>query len=385
MRFPLLFLLVMHGINIQEYTAGTFSAHHTHFLQSPLWAEFKKTQGWLYRCYEVSSAHEASFLLTVLLRDISPFGLCAYIPMGPPVLTGVQCSEQAEDAEKQGTFLAELAEQLVPLLPSCVFLIRFDPPWGCASKNEKGGTSLHVFPLIPYAHGTRYRLRKAPVTIQPPDTVCLDLQEPLDALLADCKPKWRYNIRLAQKKGVCVRTFAEKDAEQAVPIFYALYRETAVRDGIAIHAQTYYEALCRLAAESIGTASPTRVSVYVAYFEERPLASIITLFSGHEAFYLYGASSNVNRNLMPAYLLQWQAIQDAKSYGCLTYDFYGIPPTDDPHHPMHGLFRFKTGFGGTIIHRVGALDIPIKNLRYCAYAGAEKARNFWYKRIKKKL
>lgn len=341
----------------------------------------------MYRCYEVNIPQESSFLLTVLLRNIAPFGLCAYIPMGPPVFMDAHCAEKTERAEMQGNFLTELAEHLVPLLPSRVFFIRFDPPWGCTIKNAKGeGCSKQDFPLIPYTTGTQtYLLRKASSSIQPPDTVQLDLHQPLDVLLAECKPKWRYNIRLAQKKGVCVRTFSGKTAEQAVPAFYTLYRETAARDGIAIHAESYYQSLCHLAADSTGTGDHVKLSVYIAYFEQQPLAAIITLFYSTEAVYLYGASSNSNRHLMPAYLLQWQAIQDSKSYGCLTYDFYGIPPTDDPQHPMHGLFRFKTGFGGAIIHRVGTLDIPIKKIRYYTYTVAENIRSFWYKKLKKKF
>ena len=306
-----------------------------HFLQSRFWAEFKKEQGWSYQQYEVHAAGTRSFLLTVLLRQLSPFGFLAYIPMGPSILTDYN-SQLPETAEKRKLFLVNLAEKLVPLLPTYVFLIRFDP-------------------------------------------------QPLDALLAQCKPKWRYNIRLAEKKGVQVRCFPGSQAEDVIPIFYRLYRETAARDGIAIHSENYYHSLCRLAVDPAFDTERILISIYIAYFEEKPLAAIITLFSPSGAIYLYGASSNEHRNLMPAYLLQWQAIQDAQKYGCPSYDFYGIPPTDDSHHPMYGLYRFKTGFGGTIIHRVGTLDIPVRGFRYRLYLCAEQLRAFWFKNLKKKL
>ena len=88
---------------------------------------------------------------------------------------------------------------------------------------------------------------------------------------------------------------------------------------------------------------------------------------------------------MPAYLLQWTAIQDAKRYGCPVYDFYGMPPTDDPSHPMHGLYLFKTGFGGTIVHRPGSFDVPVRPVMYKAYIVAERMRAFIFKKLVKKL
>jgi len=377
----------MNTLTIKECTGMAVRLPVQHFLQSRLWAEFKKQQGWTYRQYEVHTAGTRSFLLTVLLRQLGSFGFLAYIPMGPSILTDYD-SRLPEAMQKKGLFLAELAEKLVPLLPTYVFLIRFDPPWGCTVVNGKEPDDPgRAFPLTPHTGNrkTPYRIIKADTDIQPPDTVQLDLRQPLDALLNGCKPKWRYNIRLAEKKGVRIRCFSGSEAETAISIFYKLYRETAARDGIAIHAESYYQSLCTLALNPQYNTEHILISVYVAFFEDTPLAAIITLFSSVEAVYLYGASSNERRNLMPAYLLQWQAIQDAKNRGCLTYDFYGIPPSDDPEHPMHGLYRFKTGFGGMIIHRVGTLDIPVRNFRYHVYSFAERVRAFWFKSFKKKL
>ena len=87
---------------------------------------------------------------------------------------------------------------------------------------------------------------------------------------------------------------------------------------------------------------------------------------------------------MPAYLVQWTAIKDAKAFGSKIYDFYGMPPTDDENHPMHGLYLFKTGFGGAHVHRPGSFDIPLSSL-YSFYTLAENARAFWNKKILKKI
>ena len=112
----------------------------------------------------------------------------------------------------------------------------------------------------------------------------------------------------------------------------------------------------------------------------------MTLFSHDEAVYLYGASSNHKRNLMPNHLLQWTAMKDAKAYGSKCYDMYGMPPEgEDENHPMHGLYMFKANFGGRIIHRIGSWDMPLKPVTYKMYSMAEGVRAWWFKKVVKKL
>ena len=115
------------------------------------------------------------------------------------------------------------------------------------------------------------------------------------------------------------------------------------------------------------------------------LAGIVTLFRGPSAVYLYGASSGKKRNLMAPYALQVKAMEDAKASGCVEYDLYGIPPNNDPDHPMAGLYLFKTGFGGKIVHRPGCWDYPCYNLLYHVYFFAEKIRKGFLNRRKKNL
>jgi lipid II:glycine glycyltransferase (peptidoglycan interpeptide bridge formation enzyme) len=223
------------------------------------------------------------------------------------------------------------------------------------------------------------------------------------------KAKCRYNIGLAARKGVTVRWFSAggedsasaagpagdpsraagppeflgAEIEQALAQFYALLRETAARDGIAIHSFDYYRGLFthaagyRPAARRAPAAIP-HVRLYLAEYQGRPLAGIVTLFRGPEAVYLYGASSNLHRNLMAPYALQWAAIRDAREWGCASYDFFGVPPSDDPAHHMAGLYRFKTGFigasTGRIIHRPGSWDYPYRPVGTGLFNMAEKLR-----------
>jgi len=285
--------------------------------------------------------------------------------------------------------LAEFSESLKGFLPKYTLCIRFDSSLDFYSISSR---DFFVSELKQAAASEKLAIVKTKTDIQPPDTTLIDLTKSEDELLSAMRSKWRYNIRLAQKKGVVVRAYRARtdkadvrsldfDAARVLDIFYELYKTTASRDGIAIHAKKYYEDLFALSAAH---KDAPLITVYIASHEGENLASIITLFSKSEAVYLYGASSNAKRNLMPAYLLQWTAICDAKSYGSAVYDFYGMPPSDDKDHPMYGLYLFKTGFGGRIVHRPGSLDFPLSPL-YAPYALAESARAFYHKRIKKIL
>jgi hypothetical protein len=142
------------------------------------------------------------------------------------------------------------------------------------------------------------------------------------------------------------------------------------------------EAACPTLVVSPGKAEKPLVTLYIASHEGSDLAAIITLFTKDEAIYLYGCSSNEKRNLMPAYLVQWTAICDAKKFDSKIYDFYGIPPTNDEGHPMHGLYLFKTGFGGKLVHRPGTFDVPLSAM-YGFYTMAEKLRAVYHKKFLK--
>ncbi|MBL8966099.1 MAG: peptidoglycan bridge formation glycyltransferase FemA/FemB family protein, partial [Spirochaetaceae bacterium] len=230
-------------------------------------------------------------------------------------------------------------------------------------------------------------LRRAAADVQPPDTVLLDLRPSEAELLAGMKPKWRYNVRLAEKKGVAVEECRGAAALAALPEFYRLYEATSERDRIALHPEAYYARLFSLASERAADGDEPRpdLRLWIARHQGQALAAIVTLFRGGEAVYLYGASSNEKRNLMPAYALQWAAIKAAKASGCGVYDFYGIPPLDDPEHPMAGLYRFKTGFGGEIAHRAGSWDYALKPAVYAAFRAAEGLRRWWFKDFRKRF
>lgn len=364
------------------------SASEMRFLQSPFWAQFKSSHGWKNQCFSVkASDSNTNFVcnVSVLIRTFGKMNLrfsIAYIPLAPEVksLTLTDDSNAVEKISLYSDFLVGFAKALKSYLPSNTLCIRYDLPLDFYTCEDR---DFYVDSLKNLAFSKRLPLKKTQTDIQPPDTVLLDLSKSEEDLLSAMKSKWRYNIHLADKKGVQVKAFTANDEgfENAIDIFYDLYKTTAKRDGIAIHSKEYYKDLLSL---SKTVKDAPIVTLWLATHEDDNLASIITLFSKKEAVYLYGASSNVKRNLMPAYLLQWSAIKKAKEYGSASYDFYGMPPTDDEHHPMYGLYRFKTGFGGTIIHRPGSVDVPLSGV-YKMYTLAERFRAFYHKKIKKLL
>ncbi len=349
------------------------------FLQTGFWGAFKSEFGWR----PLHFVNEDSGIpLLVLERNLARGFSFAYIPRGPgPEVSG---SADTEDLRK-------ISEALRPRLSrSCVFL-RMDLPWYMEDADAPRGIRASTAPEPGEVSVSTGSISKPPepkppflrarADVQPPDTVVLDLRGASDEdLLSRMKPKWRYNIKYSEKKGVVVDS---ETGPEGVATFYSLYRTTARRDRIALHPEGYYRRLLSLAKE-YGPGAPD-IRVWIARYRGEPLAAIITSFLRGEAVYLYGASGDEHRNLMPAYALQWAAIRAARDEGCGRYDLFGIPPSDDPGHPMAGLYRFKTGFGGRIRRYAGSWDYPLRRPLYSAYRVAEGLRTYWYKRAKKRL
>lgn len=201
----------------------------------------------------------------------------------------------------------------------------------------------------------------------PETTLLLDLSLPEDALLAQMHSKTRYNIRLAERKGVTIR--AEKD----VDVFFQLNEETTSRDGFKSHDKAYYAAFIDM----------PMCTQYTAYVDDMPIAAVLCVSYAGTTTYVHGASSNKKRNTMAPYLLQWHAICAARANGDTQYDFWGIAPpyTQSPgtketcyngyswdvSHPWTGITRFKVGFGGRVITYPPAVDVVLKPALYKWY------------------
>lgn len=196
--------------------------------------------------------------------------------------------------------------------------------------------------------------------IQYRNTVVSDLAPDEDALLAAMKPKWRYNIRLAERNGVCVRAGGAAD----LPAFYAMYAETGARDGFLVRPFEYYRAIWEsFLAQGLA-------HLLLAVVGDEPVAGLILFRFGPTAWYFYGASTARHRDLMPNHALQWAAMRWAKAQGCTRYDWWGAPDVLEESDPMWGVYRFKQGFGGRFAPHIGAWDFPVSQPLYWAYTRA---------------
>jgi lipid II:glycine glycyltransferase (peptidoglycan interpeptide bridge formation enzyme) len=206
--------------------------------------------------------------------------------------------------------------------------------------------------------------------IQFRNTALIDLTPSEEQLLAQMKQKTRYNIRLAERKGVTVRVGTPTD----YGLLYRMYAETSVRDGFVIRDEAYYRTVwSKFQVESCLSDEPSTFNLQpsieplIAEVEGEPVAAVVIFRFAGRAWYLYGMSRDAHREKMPNYLLQWEAIRRAKAAGCTIYDLWGAPDVFDESDAMWGVFRFKEGLGGQVARTLGAWDLPVRPFYYKLY------------------
>ncbi|MDY0102625.1 MAG: peptidoglycan bridge formation glycyltransferase FemA/FemB family protein [Lentimicrobium sp.] len=332
--------------------------------QTAFWARFKHQLGWQPQAFDIFEpdamrygywVHKGDILIT--LKELKNGKIIAYAPYGPEIIP---------DNEVRGLWLETLSEELRKYLPPECFVIRFDlhwpSPWHENELAVRGSTT--SIPDAPIQEmrmniGTKnWNLQKSATNVLPSNTVILPLNTGPDEILAQMKPKTRYNIRLSRKKDIEIKISDINELDR----WYGLYQETVKRNRIVSEEKDYFRRVLATRAED--TISPAEIILLLVEFKGQPLAGMFLALSGKRATYLYGASSNRYREFMAPYFLQWNAIQLSKENGCSEYDFFGISGSPDPSHPMYGLYRFKTGFGGYIRHRLGCWDYPLKQDSY---------------------
>ena len=275
------------------------------------------------------------------------------------------------DNDQRGLYLSVLSSELKELLdPSCMF-IRWDLPWESPYSEDEdrfddkgnwlGPPETRLRELRMNWGVTGSAVRKAPTDILPPDTIIIDLNREESQILAEMKPKTRYNTRLSFRRGVHVRHGKASDLD----IWMKLYEQTARRNAIVYHDRRFFEALL------VQRCHDATVHLLIAEKQSIPLAAMFLSISADRATYLYGASSDEGRSLMAPYALQWTAIKESKQHGCHSYDLFGVAPGPNPEHPLYGLYRFKAGFGGEMIHRQGSWDYAYDSRSYKYYIAQE--------------
>lgn len=297
----------------------------THLLQTRAWGELKARFGW-------EADNTASPLM--LYRRL-PLGLrLAYVPRGPKP-TAAQLTALSTAARRRGAFMLKLEPDVE------------DTPDAVADLLALG-------------------LQPSPHAIQPRRSIVIDLAGSADDVLARMKQKTRYNIRLSEKKGVSARLGTAAD----LLAFNALMHETGSRDGFGIHAPEYYAAAFEIFAPQ------GQATLALAEFEGRLLAAVMAFAVDGNAWYLYGASSDHERQRMAPYLAQWAAIEWARKQGALTYDLWGVPDADEGaleagfetrRDGLWGVYRFKRGWGGRLTRTIGAWDLVFNPWLYRLY------------------
>ena len=315
-------------VSLVEWNRFLQKHPNAHLLQTGEWGELKSGFGW--EPVRIVNGEEG---LQILFRKL-PLGFTiGYIPK--PVISNQSISDQ---------FWEEIDEMCRRY--RAIFL-----------KLEPDSWNFEFILYLPSFILSKHN-------IQPPRTMIIDLSGNEEEILGRMKQKTRYNIRLAMKKGVTVRAWDDVES------FHKMMLVTGDRDRFGVHSLEYY----RCAYELF---HPTGMcELLVAEYEGRPLAALMVLARGRRAWYFYGASTDEERNRMPTYLLQWEAVKWAKARGCEEYDLWGVPDEDEAtleanfenrQDGLWGVYRFKRGFGGELKRVAQALDRVYNPLLHWAY------------------
>ena len=324
----------MPQVSLKTWKEFIVKQPNPHILQTAEWGELKRAFGW-----DVERIISNESGIQILFRKL-PLGLTvAYAPKPVPGFEKLMPEIDSVCRKKRAVFLKiepDAWESEVSRLRS-------------NAASPKSGD---------------FGLRVSPHNIQPPRTVIVSLEGSDDEILGRMKQKCRYNVRLAEKKDITVRAWDDLDG------FHRLMEVTGGRDGFGVHSLAYYKKAYQLFHPS-GVAE-----ILVAEFDSRPLAALMVFALGGRAYYLYGASTDEERNRMPTYLLQWRAMQWAKERGCTEYDLWGLPDEDEEtlefqfesrSDGLWGVYRFKRGFGGQVKRAAQALDRVYMPLLYKLY------------------
>lgn len=317
-----------------------------HALQLWNWGELKRAYGWGVERVALARDGEIAAGALLLFRALpARLGTMAYLPFGPYAAPADEATlwRAIDDAAKRR---------------GAAFL-KWEP--GIYEPDE-------ARPDLP-ALG----FRASPQTVQPPGTILIDIGADDEAILARMNQGTRRKIRQSLKNDIRYYEATRDD----VRLFTDMMQTTGARNAFGVHEPAYYQLAYDLFVPQ------GHAALIQAEHEGDPLAGIMVFALGKTAWYLYGASSNVKRNLMAAYGVQWQAIQWAKARGCTTYDLWGIPDADEAtleaqfesrSDGLWGVYGFKRGWGGTVTRSLGAWDKVYNPLVYGAYRLALRVR-----------
>lgn len=321
------------------------SCDYGNFLQTWGWGELKATTGWTPHRIAIERDSQIHAAAQILERSIPGVHQSLfYCPRGPIV-----------DLAHQELFDALMAEIHEFAKTRRAMALKIDPAIRLENDTYITMIKKHGFSPVPVREdafgGT-----------QPKYVMALSIADDEEALLARFKSKWRYNIRLATRKGVTVQIDCPRDD---IAKFYDVLVETAARDGFKVRSRAYFYDMYDLLISS-GSGG-----LFLTRFGDEVIGGAIALTCGNTAWYVYGASSDRHRNKMPNHLMQWEMMKWSKARGCKVYDMRGVAKIDNTKTPLQGLNRFKEGFDAQYIEYIGEWDLIYSPTWYHLFTVAE--------------
>ena len=310
----------------------------TGFMQASWWADFRTTVG--YEHFAAILKDRQAIVGGALVQKFAygSHGSFYYIQDGP-VLPG----DQAIAATVLEAILEEI-DQRRRADDRVVSHLRVEPRW------ERLPSFVSGFRMVP-AFEDAY--------MEPRNTLCIDLRPPEASILAQMRPKGRYNIRVAQRHGVSV---VEDQSDQGVKDFLRIYKRTAARQELDAKPSAYFRSLVSMLS------SLRRAAIFFAEYQGMRLATALVVYFGRRATYFYGGSLARYRRVMAPCLLHFEIMRRAKARGLEWYDLWGVAPEDEPEHPWANISAFKRKFGGVEVHLVPTLDLVYDQVAYDEYA-----------------
>lgn len=333
-------------ITREEWDARASAQEHAEFLQSHAWGEFQRVLG-----RDIIRVWEAQFFFSAIRMKL-PLGLSyLYVPRGP-VCTG-------GDTGAWYQALWNMAQE------KRAAFIRFEPIFLGTDDMQKKW--MHILKELETVAG-KGRVKEV-IPIQPKTIWIVDLSKNIEELLAGMHTKTRYNIRLAERKGVAIFRADTKEAHKtACEVFLRLAHTTAQRHEFRLHSDGYYRTMTRVLGEE------GQFFIYTARYKGKDITAGLVMTYGDTAAYLHSGSDDAYREVMAPHLLHWKIIQDMKARGIRWYDMGGIHESAAPHHPWAGITRFKQGFGGTMRQYSGTYDLIFSKPCYILYEWLRKIR-----------
>jgi lipid II:glycine glycyltransferase (peptidoglycan interpeptide bridge formation enzyme) len=318
----------------------------TGFMQASWWVDFRNTCG--FENFGIILKEGRDILGgAVVLKFSYAEDRCFYYIQDGPVLPG----DPDSDADIYRAIF-EAIEDRRRAEPGLVSHLRIEPRWLRLPDFVSG------FRAIPPLADPYFEAR---------DTRCIDLRPSESDILAQMKPKGRYNIRLAQRHGVSV---VEDASERGLADFLRLYKRTTARKEIGAKPTSYFRTLFS------ALSPPRRGSLFFAEYRGRRLATALVIYFGRRATYFYGGSLDLHRRVMAPYLLHFEIMRKARALGHECYDLWGIAPENEPDHPWANITAFKSKFGGQEVHLVPTLDYVYDPAAYDSYLAAEANPRF---------